>query len=352
MDKGLWDWQDEDAQRLRRAGKEALAAWWDRFYEIAPKDGSELRLAADLARELEEPCWEIFFRHWHVQASLYWGGAPIEPLLEQGERLRGLSREPACQGVAQRFCAQDSLACIQADLDPVGYADEVLATGRQLMAEVPPGTDCFYCGHLLAIRALRQLKRRSEAEAIIQKLLDEANPDATKAYLLLLQYALTAFDDADPAGMSTALELALRQREQGDLSLNPDHEWFEQEAKLCHQVLLGELDAAEALLRNEPEKLPSFCVEGIKARLVLARATADAGAWDSSLGYARAAAEAAMGRQAVRYAAEGLLLQAEAAQALGAEAEEAWCARELAEWLPRLRSRDLDERARSVGAAV
>jgi hypothetical protein len=133
----LWDWQDADAERLRSEHKLRLVEWWERFYDIATDDGSELLKAANQAREVREPRWEVFFLHWHVQASLYWGGAAIEPLLALEERLLELADHPDCQSIPQHFCARLALARAAADREQWNvcrrYAEEAAraATGRQ-----------------------------------------------------------------------------------------------------------------------------------------------------------------------------------------------------------------------------
>ncbi len=89
MAPSLWSWQDEEADRLRREGKGDLARFWDDFEEIVGSQEA-LEQAAQRARELDEPRFELLFWHWYVQQGLFRLFANPQALEMAGERLEAL----------------------------------------------------------------------------------------------------------------------------------------------------------------------------------------------------------------------------------------------------------------------
>jgi hypothetical protein len=343
MNEGLWSWQDDDARRLRREGKEALAGRWDTF----GLDAAALKESAELAREMHEPVWELFYLHWHVQQGLFRESRNLQQLQPAVERLTQLAGMPSCQACPQRFCARESVANFQLCADPPGFASAVLKMSRAMAEQVPDGLECGRCFDLLEVSALMEMKRLDEAIRVLDRI--EVDLDDDNLTLLNELYrAAVAHERGQLDVMDEHLRTARARLADGAVP-NPDNLWYLLELEIQRSITLGDLQVADALLETSRPTPPPSSSEGIRIHLVLAGAHAGEGQWEASRTYAECALAAARDRGMVRYAAEAGIRAAEACRELHEVGSLERLIGELELLLPQLRSRDLDERARALG---
>ena len=350
MSIGLWDWQEEDAVRLREEGKGELADLWDRFLDMAEgNQPEELKKAADLAQALHESSWEVFFRHWYVQHRLYRSFGPVKPLIEHGERLWRLAEKIDASSCPQRFCALESLAAVYLEYDRQGRAATILETADCITRHAPHDIDCHYCGVSLRLQVLIATGKMTEARSLAEEILADPAADASLRFLTRLTEAEIEIKNRNLAALEETLQRARALLDTG-LEVNPDHEWFLYRLEVEARIVAGDLAAAGTLIHEAGTKMPKESLDSVRVCLSLARACADTEAWDEQLSWASQAAEYATIRQAARLASEAHLLAAEAAKALGNGSIQEKHATALAQWLPKLQSDDLVDRAQGVGA--
>jgi tetratricopeptide (TPR) repeat protein len=272
----------------------------------------------------------------------------MPPILKVADRLADLAGSPACANCPQRYCAHESLCNTYEAIDFPGYAEHILSTCDKMLPGIPWSLDCRTCFELLRAGALQQLGRIDEAEAIYERLAT-GEEDANQMVLVNLYRASIAEARGDVEAMSIALRNAFAHRGDGN-QVNTDNEWFLLEITVRHAVLAGELGRAEQIFMEVPESVPWDCAEYIRAGLVLSRALAAAGNHEGASQYAELVARPAFQRGLMRYAAEAALQVAEACRELGNDAKQSHFASLLKNALGQIRSRDLDDRARAVGA--
>ncbi len=340
----LWEWQDEDIGRLEREGKGELAAYWYRFGEESP--GEELKQAADLARELDEPWWELFYRHWEIQQSLNRQRGNLQPLREESERLLDLAEDPACQECPQRFCARETVCDTLGAEDPHGSAMKVLETAEQMEAAVPADLECSGCFGIMKVGPLLSLDRLDEAEKVVEDLIKVSEND-NHVCILHLHASEIAEKRGDRSAMDRSIAAAAELARTG--VVNEDCEWFVTELRIRRLLLDDDVAAAEAMLSGA-ESPPEGIIERIRSLLAISSAKARLADFEGSRVMARDAKRQALRRGFVRDAAEAALLADEASAHLGATDDEREDDRTtLANCLAQLASRDLDQRARALG---
>lgn len=345
MNQGLWAWQDEDAGRLRQEGKETLARCW----EVFDLDGATLKEAADIARAEDEPVWEMFYLHWYVQQGLFRENANLQRIQPAVERLADLAESPRCSECPQRFCARESVANFQMAADPPGFADEVLCAARAMAGQVPAGLECRACFDLLEAGSLLELSRLDGVLGVLDRI-QAGIEDDNLSMLMILYRAAVAHGRDDLETMALLLGQVADLLESG-AEVNADNRWFLLELEVRHAVAERDLDRAEALHRDSEMAPPRLSAESMRISLALAEAHARRSGWQASREHAEDALDAARVRGMVRYAAEAALWAAEACQQMGDLDARQGYATELEMLLPQLRSRNLDLRARTVGAS-
>ena len=346
MTLSLWDWQDDEAARLRREGKVDLARLWEQFEHIVGDQGA-LKAAAERARELDEPRFELLFWHWYVQQGLFRLFANPQSFETAATRLEALAADARCAGIAQHLCARESLYHLKQATDAPGHAEETLRLAESLAGQVPRALDCRGCFELLRIQSLLALGRAEDAAPLVETF-SRGDHDDNQRLLALLFAAEIAEQRDQAARMEGHLEQAETLARDG--TVNADNAWYVLELRVRCDLLGGDPGRAERRFAAAPPRPPEASMEAIRTELALARGWAEAGDSATSRGHAEAAAGRGLRRGLVRLAAEGTLLAAEACQALGDTEGAAAHAGTLGTLLPQLRSRDLDERARVVGA--
>lgn len=344
MTEGLWDWQDEDVRRLRREQKDELAQCWDQF-EL---DGAELKASAELAREMNEPVWEMFYLHWYVQQGLFRENHHLQQLQPAVQRLAELAEMQRCGSCPQRFCARESVANFQLAADPPGFAPDVLEMSRAMAEQVPSDLECSGCFDLLEAGALMEMKRLDDALVVLDRI-DTDPVDDNLPLLLELYRAAIAHERSQLDTMDVHLRAARTMLDSG-AEPNPDNLWFLLEMEIHRALADDDLERAEALLHESRPTPPPLSSEAVRIALALAKANARWEQWSESHSHAERALAAARTRGMVRYAAEAALWAAEACREEGDSEGQTRYSTELMLLLPQLGSRDLDERAHGLAA--
>ena len=182
-----WDWiseytgaaiQSGDAQQLRLCMISIHAE------QIPPSDpAAKLALfqqGTALARQMQEPWWEMFYTHWEIETLLHKQARPQEAL-DVAARAAFEMRKPIYDHFPQRCALKLNLISCYLYLDPIGYETQLREAFAPLEAECAQWSEfqCYYAqqwGHFL-----------NDIE-------DDGALDAAWEYLRLSQQTATAWD--------------------------------------------------------------------------------------------------------------------------------------------------------------
>ena len=182
-----WDWigqytddalQSGDAQKLRLCMMSVYAE------QIPPSDPAGklalFRQGVALAKQLQEPWWEMFYAHWEIETLLHKQARPQEALAVAA-RANVEIRKPIYDHFPQRCALQLNLVSCYLYLDPIGFQTQLREAFAPLEKECAQWSEfeCYYAqqwGHFL-----------NDIE-------DEGALDAAWQYLQLAQVSATAWD--------------------------------------------------------------------------------------------------------------------------------------------------------------
>lgn len=300
----LWDWQEPDARRLTSEGKKQLAECWKNKRRLfkSPEKTAE---AAELARRLKEPHWELFFRHLSAQFGLFQYPRPLTFIRKQCDRIASLAGEAEKNGWPEFFCGQEDLC-------------------TTLLLEDRPGN-------------------AAEVEALCEKMAKSDGVTDNHWFGAMLSWCDAALRARDLRAATLIVE-GMRSRVSLGISVNPDNLWSYKLREARLGLAGGDVEAAERATVD----IPPDSADAVQIRLALSEAFAGRGDWRRSRAAAEMAAAPSMARGLTRYAAEACLLSAEASAKLGDAKALLERAGQLAALLPKLGTRDLDARARAL----
>ena len=182
-----WDWigqytdaalQNGDGQKLRLSMISVDAE------RIPPSDPAGklamFRQGVTLARQMNEPWWEMFYTHWEIEVLLHKQARPNEALAVAA-RANVEIRKPIYDHFPQRCALQLNLVSCYLYLDPIGYQTQLREAFTPLKEECAQWSEfeCYYAqqwGHFL-----------NDIE-------DAGALDAAWEYLRLAQITATAWD--------------------------------------------------------------------------------------------------------------------------------------------------------------
>lgn len=344
--RGLWDWQAKDVKRLKKEGKRDLARLWDDYYTILTNP-RKVKAAAELAAKHKEPHWELFYRHWQAQDGLWRNPRPLDAVLLEAARAKALADRPEAKVWAHRFCAHESLWEAQLQVDAPGCASEIADKARVLAEEIPENLDCCSCIEALRATALLRAGRLKEADKLCNRLSDKYCGNDNAWYLCMTCWGAVAEAAGDARAMAVVVDKLTGFVSRG-LKINEENKPGLRAMGVRLKALVGDLDGAvEAAKKAAVPEGTSAYVDMV---LALAKAFALARRWKDCRVWAEKAALNASRRRMTRDAAESLLLLAEAHAKLGEERRRKSRAKELSGLIGRLGTRDLDKRAKAVGA--
>ena len=122
-----WDWIGQFTDAALREGDDAklrlcmFSVWAE---QIPPSDpAAKLAMFAQgtaLARQLNEPWWEMFYTHWEIEVLLHKQARP-QDALALAARANVEIRKPVYDRFPQRSAIKLNLISCYLSLDPIGY---------------------------------------------------------------------------------------------------------------------------------------------------------------------------------------------------------------------------------------
>jgi hypothetical protein len=142
---GIWDWFFECVSDFRAAGDEErlrMASLHDDGFELQETD-PDGALAAftegrNLAEQLAEPWWILFYDVWRVIALLGYRN-DFRNVLDLAVHCALQVRKPEFANHPWRFAAYNNLIAAYVGIDPEGYAGPIRQALDYLEGELPPG---------------------------------------------------------------------------------------------------------------------------------------------------------------------------------------------------------------------
>lgn len=139
----LWDFERE-AYRNGDAARVRLASFRSAAYQVS-HDAPDEKLAInetgrELARQLGEPWWEMFYEHWCIEVLLF-GKQQPKRALDRVVRAVFETSKPAFAAFPQRISLQMNLIAAYSKLDPIGYQSELRGVFAHIEAECAESPD-------------------------------------------------------------------------------------------------------------------------------------------------------------------------------------------------------------------
>jgi hypothetical protein len=201
----IWAWIRADEQRLRKEGEGKLGivdgwrAFWDNYHDDYPAAELAISQAVEAARREGELRWELLLRHWRLQL---WLKDDTARALPEAIDLLHLATDDRVRDVPQRICAYHDVVQCYAEMDAVGYQDDIVANSKHVLAQLPTRHQCADCarGHLKTAAAAAG--KVPETRALIGQYL--ANHTDANGYLARIAVGeayedLDAWEDAETA---------------------------------------------------------------------------------------------------------------------------------------------------------
>jgi hypothetical protein len=344
---GRYDWLVADVRdRLPAEGKRDLA---DAVRQaVSKKTRDACGHAEQLGRTYGEGRIEVFVAYLEVIGG-YERGEHYDGLLDRALAVVARTSELGlCLG-AERICYYEWVVSLLDGIDLPGHAAEILAVVDDMDARLPASEECRTCFLPRRGRCLEVSGDLAGAEEVYRAQLTRAS-EPRKRVSLLLDLADLSCKRGHLREAETHIDRAAGEVEQIDDRTKVDLRIGSSRVLLA--TARGSLDDAsracdELLTRAEP-----WDFNVLDAELSLAeRLAAEHRPTEAARRAARCAARAEA-RGGRRRHAEALLIAAEALVANGQRAEARGQVEELEKVVPRLKSGDLDDRARAVGARI
>ncbi len=206
----IWDWVEEYRWRAMFEGNDEQLA----MSELASLEAlvvmdadpdqmlSMLEQAQAMARQLNEPWWELFCEHWKLQALLF-RKRDYRAALPAAVKATVETRKPAYAHFPQRICLHEDLINAYVGIDPLGNEAAIENALSYMTQEINPELECWHCLHSLRVEF--QIGRGRWNEALAEGLRYLATSDGGEyyecdAYNLLCEIALALGDDEKLAG--------------------------------------------------------------------------------------------------------------------------------------------------------
>ncbi|HEX7865689.1 MAG TPA: hypothetical protein VF555_12135 [Variovorax sp.] len=170
-------WVDDLALQLRAQGQPRLAYLID---DVPHKNfrGQHALVEAlvpealALARSLDIPWLEVYFKHWlcSSRADRYHGEIQLGEVVEAYEQ----AHQDTTQGCPQSVCLTQDLVLTYANVDGPGWVPERLAACDETLARIDPSWGCFGCIVIERARAMGDQGQPREAVLYLQRQRDAA----------------------------------------------------------------------------------------------------------------------------------------------------------------------------------
>lgn len=173
MSNVLWDWVNAEQSALTDAGHVRLAALIDEVVDCVSRDDGPRAdaLAPEalaLARSLNSPWLEVYFRHWHLQSRVLSRGEGL-PALSEAIDLVDFAHRPAAASCPQSVCTVQDLSACYGNVDGPGYFEDRRRVIEETLARIEPSRSCFKCLSAQLADGLIQAERFAEVLAYIDR---------------------------------------------------------------------------------------------------------------------------------------------------------------------------------------
>lgn len=173
MTNVIWDWVNAEQRALTDAGHVRLAELIDEVVECVSRDDGPRAdaLAPEalaLARALNSPWLEVYFRHWHLQSRVLSRGQGA-PALSEAIDLVDFAHRPAAGACPQSVCTVQDLSACYGNVDGPGYFEERRRVIEETLARIEPSRACFRCLSSQLADGLIQCERFDEVLAYIDR---------------------------------------------------------------------------------------------------------------------------------------------------------------------------------------
>ncbi|MFO0863826.1 MAG: hypothetical protein U0744_04070 [Gemmataceae bacterium] len=109
-----------------------------------------------IARDLDEPWWDLFFEHWALQTLLFYSHDYTQ-VVDRAVKATIEATKPTFRDFPQRVCLHEDLIYSYVGIDPDGYAPKIEQALDYMRREVHPNLECNHC--LIGCRTAFELNR-------------------------------------------------------------------------------------------------------------------------------------------------------------------------------------------------
>ncbi len=148
MQADLWGWFNRYAAQAHIEGnplKQRLVVVYDQGWEALRAEESERALAlfnegAELARRLQEPCWELFFDYWAAETYIFYL-TDYKNGLDRAVKTAARAHKDAYLPCPVRARVYYTLVYAYFLIDSLGYEDKIREMLAYMQREIPLDTD-------------------------------------------------------------------------------------------------------------------------------------------------------------------------------------------------------------------
>ena len=124
----VWGWVDKLTAELEESGQEHAAGLFYRFVDLImeqeiPQAEAMLPEVMAMAKAMENPWVEVFFRHWEMRLRVGIKGEG-ESALPAIVDFLDFAHSKECEGCPQSMCARQDIADCYGNIDGPGWAEE------------------------------------------------------------------------------------------------------------------------------------------------------------------------------------------------------------------------------------
>jgi hypothetical protein len=144
----LWEWFAHEQNKIMNSGSAMQHKMLNHYHQgnrlmrLQHTENAYVEYTEGLqvAEQLKDLCWELFFRYWQLETRAYYE-ANIKVGLDLAIRASTLAHKSAYQDCAIRPTIFLTLAEIYSFMDPVGYKTEIDELNHYVLTETPPDKD-------------------------------------------------------------------------------------------------------------------------------------------------------------------------------------------------------------------
>lgn len=164
----IWAWIYEDRDRFIEQGgqHQTIVENFGDFLNNYDNNhiASEFAIAQALeaAKETGELKWQLLLRHWRLQ--LWYKHEQLKRALPEAIDLLSLATDPRVRDVPQRICAYNDIVECYANMDAVGYHQEITENALDILSQLPKSHNCATCARSNLASTAAAVGKFEEAE--------------------------------------------------------------------------------------------------------------------------------------------------------------------------------------------